>query len=70
LFVITFIMSLIILKVQFDLFMTCSVVAVSRCMCVIPGTNISGGALCFLSCLEFPSVSACHRGSNLLLVII
>jgi hypothetical protein len=61
---------LIIIKVQFDLFITCSVVAVSRCMYVIPGTNIGGGAGSILSCFEFSSVSACRRGSNILVDII
>jgi hypothetical protein len=49
---------------------TCSIVAVSHCMFVIPGTNISGGAGSFLSCLVSSSVSACRRASNLLVIVI
>jgi hypothetical protein len=53
-FVINFIVSsLIIFKVQFDLSVTCSIAAVSRCMYVIPGTNIGDGPGFFLSCPQF-----------------
>jgi hypothetical protein len=52
LFIIIFIVSLLIIfKMQFNLLSTCSIVAVSRCMFLIPGTNIGGGAGSYLSCL-------------------
>jgi hypothetical protein len=53
----------------FHLLSTCSIVAVSRCMFVIPVTNIGGGAGSSLSCLILPSVSACCRTSDLLVVV-
>jgi hypothetical protein len=58
-----------IFKVWFDLLTTCSIVAVSRCRFVIPETNIGGGARSCLSCLVMPSVFACRRGPNLLVVV-
>jgi hypothetical protein len=53
----------------FNLLTTCSIVAVSRCIFVIHGTNIGDGAGCFLSCLVLPSVSACRRVSNFLVIV-
>jgi hypothetical protein len=51
---------------EFNLLTTCSIAAVSRCRFVVmPGTNIGGGA----GCLVLPSVSACHRGSELQVVV-
>jgi hypothetical protein len=47
----------------------CSIAAVSCCTFVIPATNIGDNAGLSLSCLEFPLLSACLRGSDLLLVV-
>jgi hypothetical protein len=45
LFGIIFIVSLLVnFQVQSNLLTTCTIVGVSRCMFVIPGTNIGGGA--------------------------
>jgi hypothetical protein len=57
-------------KMQFNQLTVCQIVAVSRCMFVIPGTTIGGGAESFLSCLVLPLVSACRRASNLLVIVI
>jgi hypothetical protein len=39
-------------------------------MFVIPGADVGGGASSFLSCSVLPSVSACRRASNLLVIFI
>jgi hypothetical protein len=56
--------------VKFDLFITCSIVAVSRCMYVSAGNSIDVGTGLFLLYLEYPLVSVYRRSSDLLVVII
>jgi hypothetical protein len=64
-FVITIIVLLIISKVYLNLLTICKIIFISRCMFVIPETNIGGGAGSSLSCLVLLPVSACRRASNI-----